>query len=183
MIPFLLVPALWGFAEATFFFLVPDVWLSFLALEGFSPAVAGSLAALAGALHGGALLWIFGRRSPVNAFTFVTRVPGIGPALIEEVRRQAAQKGAGAVFLGPLRGIPYKIYAVEAGATRRSLAVFLSVSIPARYLRFFLVAGAFWLAGRYPLAGMPMETRRIVVGLFWLVFYAFYFRKFGWRGR
>ncbi len=183
MIAPLWIAGLWGFAEATFFFLVPDVWLSFLAIESFTLGVAGSLAALAGALNGGALMWMYGRRSPMNAFTFLMRIPGIGARLTTEVREQAARRGLMALFLGPARGIPYKIYAVQNGATSRSLVAFLLVSIPARYLRFIGAVGAFWLASRYLMAGLGLDMKRVVVALFWIAFYAWYFRKFGWKGR
>ena len=74
MIAPLWIAGLWGFAEATFFFLVPDVWLSFLAIESFTQGVAGSFAALAGALNGGSLMWFYGRRSPLEAFNFLSRM-------------------------------------------------------------------------------------------------------------
>jgi hypothetical protein len=177
------IAGLWGFAEATFFFLVPDVWLSFLAIESFAQGVAGSLAALAGALNGGALMWMYGCRSPMNAFTFLLRIPGIRARLLDDVRQQTARRGLPALFLGPVRGIPYKIYAVESGASSRGLSGFLLVSIPARYLRFIGAICAFWLASRYPMAGLSLDTKRIVVALFWVAFYGWYFRKFGWKGR
>ena len=183
MIAPLWIAGLWGFAEATLFFLVPDVWLSFIAIESFTQGVAGSFAALAGALNGGSLMWFYGRRSPLEAFNFLSRIPGIGSRLTTEVREQTARRGLLALFLGPVRGIPYKIYAVESGATSRSLGAFLLVSIPARYLRFIGAVCAFWLAARYPLAGLSLEGKRAAVGLFWIAFYAWYFRKFGWKGR
>lgn len=183
MIAPLWIAGLWGFAEATFFFLVPDVWLSFLAIESFTQGVAGSLAALAGALNGGALMWMYGRRSSMNAFTFLARIPGIGTQMTGDVRKQAARSGLTALFLGPVLGIPYKIYAVESGASARSLPGFLLVSIPARYLRFICAVCAFWLAARYPMASLSLEGKRVAVAFFWIVFYAGYFRRFGWKGR
>ncbi len=172
----------WGFAEATFFFLVPDVWLSFLAIESFTAGVAGSLAALAGALHGGAVFWLWGRNNEVSAKAFLNKVPAIGPELVNRVAGQLAARGLMAVLLGPLQGIPYKIYAVECGVRNRSLAAFLLISIPARYVRFFFAVVAFALASRY-LLPLEMQGKRIAVAVFWLAFYAFYFRKFGWKGR
>jgi membrane protein YqaA with SNARE-associated domain len=172
----------WGLSEATFFFLVPDVWLSFLAIESFTAGLAGSLAALAGALHGGALFWLWGRKNEAGAKAFLARVPAIGSQLIAQVAQQLATRGFTAVLLGPLQGIPYKIFAVEAGARHRSLAAFLLISIPARYIRFFVAVAAFAWAGRY-LLPFGMQGKRIAIAIFWVSFYLFYFRRFGWRGR
>jgi hypothetical protein len=172
----------WGFAEATFFFLVPDVWLSFLAVESFAAGLAGSLAALAGALHGGAMFWLWGRNNEASAKAFLCRVPAIGPALVAKVADQIATRGLMAVLMGPLQGIPYKIYAVESGARHRSLLAFLSISVPARYVRFLFAVVAFALAAKYFLP-WGLHGKRVAVAVFWLAFYLFYFRKFGWQGR
>ena len=172
----------WGFAEATFFFVVPDVWLSFLAIESFTAGIAGSLAALAGALHGGAIFWLWGRNNEVSAKAFLSKVPAIGPELVAKVADQLVTRGITAVLSGPLQGIPYKIYAVESGARNRSLAAFLLISIPARYIRFFFAVAAFALAGKY-LLPFGLQGKRIAVAVFWIVFYGLYFRKFGWKGR
>jgi len=47
----------WGLAEATFFFVIPDVFLSFVALLDWPRTSKHILAAIAGALLGGALLF------------------------------------------------------------------------------------------------------------------------------
>jgi membrane protein DedA with SNARE-associated domain len=175
MNPGLAIALAWGFGEATFFFLVPDVWLTFLALESFPKAIAASLASLAGALHGGALMWLWGRLRPAAARRFLVRIPAISQRLLQTVDQQVESRGLLSVFTGPLRGIPYKIYAVECGRQNRSLLLFLLISIPARYIRFFLAVGGFWLLGKaLPLS---LDGKRIVVALFWLVFYTFYFRR------
>jgi membrane protein YqaA with SNARE-associated domain len=178
----LVIALLWGFAEATFFFLVPDVWLSFLAVESFTAGVAASLVALAGALNGGAMFWLWGRNNESSAKAFLCKIPAIGPELVEKVAGQIASRGVVAVLLGPLQGIPYKIYAVESGARNRSLAAFLLISIPARYIRFFVAVAAFALAAKY-LLPFGLQGKRIAVAVFWTAFYAFYFRKFGWNGK
>src|SRR3546814_12347528 len=51
------VSLLWGFAEATVFFVVPDVWISRRALSSWRAALRGCGFALAGALVGGVLLY------------------------------------------------------------------------------------------------------------------------------
>src|SRR6185295_14961605 len=78
----------WGVAEASFFFIVPDVLLTLIACRAFKPAFKATLAALAGALIGGAAMCAFGMRSPDDARAFLDYVPAINPNLIKRVARQ-----------------------------------------------------------------------------------------------
>jgi membrane protein YqaA with SNARE-associated domain len=102
-------------AEAIFFFLVPDVLLTLIAARALRPAIKATLAALAGALVGGAMMYAFGSNAPDKAKAFLDYIPAISPQLIERVVFEIDQHGLMAVMLGPIKGIPYKIYAVEWG--------------------------------------------------------------------
>ena len=75
--------ALWGFAEATLFFLVPDVLLSAIALRRGRLAGVACLVALLGALPGGALLYRWGEREPVAARRALDRLPAISTTTID----------------------------------------------------------------------------------------------------
>lgn len=165
----------WGFAEATFFFLVPDVLLTGIAVLDWRLALLGCLASLAGALAGGALMYHAGRTSD-RAQGFLLRVPGISAPMLERVRGEVASRGFGSVLLGPLSGTPYKIYAVEAGRQRLSFAGFMLISVPARLLRFVAVTGlAAGLAhGVFP--GSPERLKLAVWLACWCLFYLWYFR-------
>ena len=173
----------WGIAEASFFFIVPDVLLTLIACRAFKPALKATLAALAGALVGGVLMYAFGLRSQDEARAFLDYVPAINSNLIERVARQINEHGLIAVIIGPLKGIPYKIYAVEWGAQGRSLIDFLLISIPARYIRFFLAAVVVRLIARViePVTRRRAGIEILVVAGLWVAFYGFYFSRFGWR--
>ena len=173
----------WGIAEASFFFIVPDVLLTLIACRAFKPALKATLAALAGALVGGVLMYAFGMRSPDEARAFLDYVPAINSNLIERVARQINEHGLIAVMIGPLKGIPYKIYAVEWGAQGRSLIGFLLISIPARYIRFFLAAVVARLIARVieAVTERRANIEILVVASLWIAFYGFYFLRFGWR--
>src|SRR4051812_21124803 len=67
----------WGIAEASFFFIVPDVLLTLIACRALKPALKATLAALAGALIGGVLMYALGMRSPDEATAFLDYVPAI----------------------------------------------------------------------------------------------------------
>jgi len=135
----LLIAAAWGFAEATLFFLVPDVVLSAVAIADWRLALWCCLAATAGALAGGVVMYVAGRRDDDGLRALFLRIPGIGPAMLERVTQQVASRGFLAVLLGPLYDTPYKLYATEAGRRRLSLPVLMLVTIPARLLRFLAV--------------------------------------------
>ena len=98
--------------------------------------------------------------------------------MLARVRESLLSSGALALFLGPLTGTPYKIYAVESSASGVSLLVFLAVSIPARGLRFLILALVVDGASRGPLAAWPLTRKRALVAGLWAVFYAAYF---SWR--
>lgn len=172
----------WGLAEATFFFLVPDVLLSLLGCRALRPAIKATVAALAGALVGGAVMMLWGARAPEAAREFLDHVPAISQPIISSVQTQIAQHGLLAVLIGPVRGIPYKIYAVEWGAQSGGLISFLLISIPARYIRFLLSALVF----RGAMKLLEKRTQRradreaLCWALFWVPFYSFYFARFGW---
>jgi membrane protein YqaA with SNARE-associated domain len=176
------VAALWGFAEATVFFLVPDVYLTAVALRDRRAALRACLAAVAGALLGGALMFLWGASDPPAARALLDRIPAISPPMLARVEREIATGGPLALFVGPLRGTPYKTYAVLSGERARAggpvasrLALFLAVSVPARLLRFVLLALlAAWVAAR-PLAAWSLRAKRMLHAALWGAFYTAYF--------
>lgn len=54
-----LISFLWGFSEAIWFFIIPDVFLTFIALFSLKRALIGMGWAIFGAMLGGALLYGF----------------------------------------------------------------------------------------------------------------------------
>ena len=80
----------WGFAEATLFFLLPDVFLTALAARNLHAAVRATLSALAGALLGGTLMYACGHAAPERARALLDAVPAVSPALLASVRAQHA---------------------------------------------------------------------------------------------
>lgn len=172
----------WGLAEATFFFIVPDVLLTLIASRSLKPALKASVAALLGAMAGGALMYAFGARDPDGTRVFLDHVPAISPALVTRVTEQASESGLLAVLIGPLKGIPYKIYAVEWGARGGSFILFLLISIPARSIRFLLASLAARGIARViqPLTDHREIIEVSILTLIWVAFYSFYFARFGW---
>ena len=166
---------LWGLAEATLFFIVPDVLLSAVALTSVRRALVVSMWALAGALVGGALMWAFGRTYPMTATSLLVVLPAIDAAMVADVSEQLSASGLPALFAGPVTGTPYKIYAVQAGQLGIGLVEFLLVSIPARMLRFVAVVLAVGGVSRLLQCWLGLRMRCVVLALSWTAFYAWYF--------
>lgn len=176
----MLIAGLWGFAEATLFFFVPDVWLTALAVRrGLKPALLACLAALVGALLGGAVMYGWGVANPEAARDVLDWVPAIDPAMIAEVRASLYEDGVTATFLGPLYGIPYKIFAVEAAGAGIGLAAFLAISVPARLLRFLLVTVVAWSISAALARHVELRFRTGLLASAWVVFYTAYFTIVG----
>jgi membrane protein YqaA with SNARE-associated domain len=171
----------WGFAEATFFFVVPDVWIGLLALFSWRAGLRAVAWAVMGALIGGALMYEVGAQLDRDrSARLLDAVPAISPGMIERVEEEMRERGPASMLLGPLRGTPYKIYARTAGLQEQPLGAVLLWTIPARGARFVLVAAVAtlygwlcrrvtprtdWLLGPYLLA--------------WIMFYAGYFWAYG----
>ncbi len=164
----------WGFAEATVFFVVPDLWISRLALASWRVALRGCLSALAGAIAGGLLLyWLAPGHGP-QLLALFDHLPAIGPGLIDRVREQLHELGGAGLLLGGFSGAPYKLYAVQAPAAGLGLPAFVACSVVARGARFLavalLVGGlAHWLAPR-----LGAATVRRAWWIAWAAFYAAY---------
>lgn len=168
---------LWGFAEGTLFFILPDVPLSLAAMFRPRRALLHVAAIIAGAVLAGAVMFSWSASGwsayGPTARQAVAHVPLVTPAMFERAESDYRQFGIWAASWGPVRGIPYKVYAVEA-PEHSSLWPFLLVTIPARLWRLLVV----WLG----FAGTGMLLRKLgrdsvapaVHALFWVGVYAIY---------
>ena len=174
------VAAAWGFAEATLFFLVPDVYLTRLALRDGRGALLASVAATGGALLGGALLWVWTAADAGAALAVLERVPAVSTGMLARVRDELLASGWLAVLLGPTRGTPYKLYAATSATLGMGLGGLLLVTVPARLVRFAALALlAAWL-GRGPLAAWSVTARHRLHLALWAAFYGAYFALLDW---
>ena len=165
----------WGLAEATIFFIVPDVLLTYLALKDPRRATKACLWALAGALVGGTAMFCWGAYDIDSAEKLLERIPAIDGNLLNEVERQVEVSGARATFIGPIAGRPYKIYAVYAGGKEVDFLTFFLISIPARLLRFILLTWITWWVASKLLAKLQTQTRAFILSGIWIAFYSWYF--------
>ena len=181
-VPGVALAFLWGLAEGTFFFVVPDLIISLAALFVPRSAWRHILAAIAGSMIAGALLFNWAAGDPQAAHRAVARVPFVTAGMFDHVETGYRRRGMAALLLGPLSGTPYKIYAVEApGFLGR--AAFLWGTIPARGERFLLVWGAFGLLGSLLRNCRRGSASQLLLwhGSFWIVLYAFYWGRIIFR--
>jgi len=170
------IALLWGFAEATLFFIVPDVWLSAIAVwRGRRAALSAMGWSIGGAVLGGGFMYAWGVWNPDGAAAALDSLPAISPAMIDGVRDDFERQGIAAVAIGGITGVPYKIYAVLAPAVGLPLLLFLLMSVPARAIRFLLVVLIADRLNALLARRLTLRQRCGVLGIVWLVFYVFYF--------
>jgi membrane protein YqaA with SNARE-associated domain len=169
------IAGVWGFAEATLFFVVPDVLVSWVALDRPRRALVACLVATAGALAGGTASFAWGRADHASARAAMEALPGISPALADRVEADLAERGLVALVVGPARGVPYKLYAAAWGANGGDLLPFLAVSVPARLARFAAIALLAAGLRAIVFARRSLATCRAIHVVAWVAFYAWYF--------
>lgn len=166
----------WGVAEASLFFFVPDVLLTFVVMRfglraGLKLAV---VAAAAASITGiGMLLW--SAHDPETARNVMLMVPAIGPDLLERAHSEIALNWPLHLFTGAMTGLPYKLYAVEAGAAHINPLLFALVSFPARLTRFVLTVLAAELGREILIKMRRLQWRYWGWGAAWFCVYALYF--------
>lgn len=180
---------LWGLAEASVFFIVPDVIISVIAIQyGFKQGLFAVCAAVIGAMLGGALLYAWGRSDIASARAFFDLLPAIAPTTIARAGNDIAQPLFGlSVLKGSVTGVPFKLYAAEAGAAAVPLWKFVALTPLVRLPRFLLAASlsASLSAGLSAWVGKaagpvsPRAKMMILIGL-WVVFYAIYWLNADW---
>ncbi len=165
----------WGFSEATFFFIVPDLLLTAAVLVfGLKAAFRLSLAAASAAVVGGLVMWLWGARDFGAACEFLLSVPLIGPDLTMRVADEMTGVWPLNLTLGAITGAPFKIYAMEAGMLGVNPILFALVAFVARLARFSLAIGLTALGAAL---AKRLGLGRLVpygLALCWIAIYAVY---------
>lgn len=175
------IAAVWGVAEATIFFFVPDIWLTIAGRRNLRTGLIASLYTLAGALIGGIVLYAWGHFDLSGARQIIGEVPAVSQAMIVRVNDELVRHGAWSVFLGPISGTPYKVYAAQAAAAGVDAWQFLLISIPARLIRFVLATVICHYALKFIGCSDRDKLSLALVIIFWIIFYFFYFNAFAGR--
>ena len=170
-----LVAWMWGFAEATLFFIVPDVWLTIAGRHSLKTGMVAAGWALVDALVGGVVMFSWGHYHQSSVLQVLEFVPAVNHVMIGQVAQELRAQGVSALLFGPLQGIPYKLYAAQAHTSGIEMFLFLLVSIPARLLRFVLsVVVSYGVLKGLSALGIRLNALYVLIG-FWSCFYLFYF--------
>jgi hypothetical protein len=167
----------WGLAEGLFFFIVPDVYISFATLLALRAGAIAWLWSIAGSLVAIPIIYLLVVVFQLDYLGFLETLPAISGSMIQETGDRLALEGLPYTPFLALGGVPLKVYAASAFSLGLSLGAVLVWTVFARIVRiaptYAVAAGLRLLFSRridhrpYPwLAGL---------GLFWIVFYAFYF--------
>ena len=175
-----LVGLVWGLAESTVFFIVPDVGVAFIAAMSPRNWWKAAVTSIVGTLVGAVLVYLAVRFwLGAHARDLLLWVPGIHPVTLALASRHISDHGAAALLPAAFQGIPYKVYATQLALADVSLPALLLWTIPSRALRLIPVAAAAGGAGQV-LQGSLRRHFRLWVGAYvvcWVAFYAWYWTR------
>jgi hypothetical protein len=167
----------WGLAEGLFFFIVPDVYISFAALFAVRAGAVSWIASIVGSMVAVCLIYVFSAMPGVEYTRFLTMIPGISHSLIEQVRQTLASRGLPYTPFLVFGGVPLKVYAGLAFSLGLPLGTVLLWTALARIVRLapsFAGAAVTRLVFRRSIEAHP-TLWCVLLGCFWLLFYIFYF--------
>jgi len=175
-----MVSFVWGFSEATFFFFVPDIWLSRIVLENKKEAYINIAFTALGALLGGVTLYVLALSHFEHIQGLLDLIPGISNTIIDKTGEQVQRLGIlEALFTGIASGVPYKIYASWAGSLGVPFGTFLFSSVIIRTLRFTIITGLTHIASIILKDRLSLKKILLLHTACWVFFYIFYFYNFG----
>ena len=165
----------WGFAEAVLFFIIPDVFLTLVAIRfGFRRSWRLAVLATAGAVVGGLVVYAWASLDLTSVTSAMELLPGIDPAMVEAVNADTAAHGNAALLGGPWQGRPFKLYAAASGELGLSVIGLALLTIPGRLARFAVsVVLASDLRGFFA-RWIPEKVMITTWAAFWIVVYAGY---------
>ncbi len=169
------IACLWGFSEATFFFLIPDIYLTYLAISKPTKAIKACFITAIGASLGGSLMYVWGNIDAHQALQLLTWIPAIYPKLIQMVIETTKSNPLMALGIAPFKGIPYKIYAVILGQIKISFFQFIVISFFARLFRFLLITTLGIGITLYLKKHYPVKRIQLFHIFTWVSIYGLYF--------
>jgi len=167
----------WGLAEGLFFFIVPDVYISFATLFAPRAGAISWIASIAGSIVAVSLIYLISVKLGVEYTDFLLVIPGISATMIERVRQSTLEQGLPYSPFLVLGGVPLKVYAGVAFSLGVPLGGVLLWTVFARIVRIapsFAGAAAMRLLFRRSIDARPTLWFGLLI-CFWSLFYVFYF--------
>ncbi len=157
----------WGAVESLLFFIVPDVAISVVAVPFLWRSLLCSLWAVLGGMVGGSLMYLWASLHPEAALSALLALPAIYPDMVHEVSSSLQKEGLSAMIWGPAKGIPYKLYAEQAGALGLPYLQFVWLTLPARMIRYVVTCVGFHFIAK----GLRELWGERVLPWIWLLFW------------
>jgi membrane protein YqaA with SNARE-associated domain len=176
-----LLAVTWGLAEATLFFIVPDVLLTRIAiLRGWRQALRACVWAVAGAIVGVALVYYAAATGHSTGLVrWFDWIPGISQSLMTQAHDSLEDHGLGVLWRGAFTGVPFKIYAMHAGAMHLGWMMFLLTSLVACLARFAAASLLAWALAKTVLRFCSRAYLQAIHVAVWVTLYAVYFIRLG----
>jgi len=171
----IVIPFGWGFAEATVFFIVPDVAVGLAALLRPRRTATATAAAVAGGVAGSVSLRAAIQRG-WDPEPVLLALPGIRRADLDWARGAVAANPTRAFLTAAAHGTPVKVLVAEATRQGMPTGRLVSLVVLNRAPRIGVAAAAMAIVG---LLGRPLVRRRprAVAALYaagWVAFYTWY---------
>ncbi|MCC7407723.1 MAG: DedA family protein [Phycisphaeraceae bacterium] len=132
-----------SFAESSFFPIPPDVLLGPLCLGARRKSLYFATVTTVASVLGAYLGYVIG----YGAIDLALMIPGITQEKIHWLAGEFEQRGQWYVFIAALTPIPFKLLTITAGFAQMDLVMFTVACVIGRAMRFYAVAGVFWLVG------------------------------------
>lgn len=182
---------LWGLLESLWFFIVPDVALSFIAAKGWRSAILSTLVATFGSMVAASFLYFLMSFFPFwidmlkNLWSYL---PGFYPNMLKVAANHLQENQALGLLSGPTSGIPYRYYVLEAYKANISLSQLLLWTPIARLERMVIAPLAVLLI-KFILTKLNLlfpkftekirrQTLFILISFYWIFTYIWYWFYF-----
>ena len=172
---------LWGLAEGVFFFMIPDVYITFILLFKRKMGMLAFAAAIAGSIVSAILLFAVLMMTEFRFYDYLVFIPGISHGMLTAIMQQLQVGGLPSLADIPFGGVPYKVYTTSAALSGISLVEYIIWSVPARALRMLLPISIALLFS-YILQRSIHRHTKFWIALFvmvWALFYLWYFIAIG----
>lgn len=167
---------LWGVSEASWFIIIPDVILSLYAVrhKSIRGLFTANIICLAGAAIGGVIVYILSSTHHDAIRSFMLNLPAVHEYMSAHVHKKMAAEPFTAMVTGPLFGVPYKLFAVEA-PNSINIILFVIFTIPARLIRFLIVSFLAYCLSHIIFPKLNIKLKIGLWGLVWILVYVIYF--------
>lgn len=135
-----------AFVESSVFPIPPDVLIIPMVLAAREKALLIAMVATVASVLGGCLGYAIGYGFMDTIGMPILEFYGKAGAF-DQLAARFNEYGGWAVLVAGVTPFPYKVITIFSGATHLNLPLFLGVSVLARALRFFIVAGLLWKFG------------------------------------